>query len=791
MWRRNILLALRSFGRNKTSSLINAIGLSTSLACVLLIGLWVTDEYQVDRGHDQAGTVYQVMHQINRNSNDILTWEWTPGILAQTLIEEYPEVKQAVHVTELGGYGIIEKEEAYFKATEYYADANFFQLFAFPLLQGDPNTVLQQKNQVVISDELAAKLFPKQEKVVGETINWQRSWGDVSGDYVISGVFQSRGSSSTLQFDLLFSYPLYFENKPNLASWRNSDPFTFFTLQEGADPAVFSEKIQHLIQRKEPESSSTLFVRPFADRYLYSDYENGVQAGGRITYVRILSIIALLVLVIACLNFMNLSTAQASLRQKEVAMKKIAGAQKWNLIGQFYLETFLFTGISAMLALLLVYFSLPFFNSLAEKNLQLTSSAPEQWGLLVGTLGFTALLAGSYPALYLSNLPTMSLLQRPKSGNGAFSWARKGMVTLQFTLSVLLIIGMLVVYQQLDFLQNKDLGYEQDNILVFRKEGPLQENPAPLMDALSQLPGVQSVSTLDNKLTGNYGYTTSVQWEGKDPEAEPLRFGVMAAGEELIETLGINLLEGRSFAGHFQASGRQVILNQAAAKAIGYEQAVGRTIERRGETYEIVGVVEDFHFESLYEAVKPCLIERSAAGRQVVMKVAPQQTSQVVAQLEELYTQLNPAYPLDYSFLDEEYAQLYLSESRIAVLSRCFAGLAILLSCLGLFGLSTFMLERRSKEVSIRKILGASVSSITRLLSQDLVVLMLAALVIALPLGAYFARQWLADFAFRIELKGLLFFQASMLAIGLGLLTVVIQAVRAAVANPVDALRNE
>ena len=790
MWRQNLRLAFRNFRRNKTTSLINAIGLSTSLACVFLIGLWVTDEYRVDRFHDEQGTVYQVMQHINRNTNDILTWEWTPGVLAQSLKEEYPEVEQAIHLTELGGYGIIEHNEAFYQATEYYADAGFFDLFAFPLLQGDPRAVLRHNNQVVISNELAEKLFPNTTNVVGETIEWKRSWGNVSGTYEISGVFQDMGSQSTLDFDLLFAYPLYFENKPNLASWRNSDPYTFLRLKAGTDEAAFAEKISDLIQRKEPESSNTLFLRAFADRYLFSDYENGVQAGGRITYVRILSVVALLVLLIACINFMNLSTAQASLRQKEVAMKKIVGVRKSSLVGQFLAETFLFTTVCAALALIIVQGALPFFNTLAEKELQLMAD-PTLWGLLALVIGGAALLAGSYPAFYLSNLSTMHLLGQPRQSRYTLGWLRKGLVTIQFALSIFLILGMLVIYQQLDFLADKPLGYNQENVLLFRKEGALRENPTAFMQELEKIAGVQSVSTLDNNMTGSYGYTTSVSWAGKDPSTEPLRFGVMTAGEQLIETLGMKMQQGRSFAGHFQAPGRQVILNEAAVAAIGYSEPIGKTIERRGEHYEIVGVVEDFHFESLYEAVKPCIIERSANGRQVVMKVNADQTPAVIAGLEELHAKMNPAYPLEYQFLDEQYRRLYASEDRIAVLTRCFAGLAILLSCLGAFGLMAFTVEKRAKEISIRKILGASVSGIMGMLSKELVGLLLLAALLASPLAYWLMQNWLSGFAYHTQIQWWMFVLAGGLALGLALFTVAYQSIKAALANPVDAIKND
>lgn len=789
MFQHNLKLAFRNFKKDKNTFLINLIGLSTSLACTLLIAMWVLDEYSFDQFHENKGQLYQVMENENKNLNDISTWSSVPMNVATALEAEMPEVVLTTRITRLGGTAIIANAEKRFKVRERYVGKDFFEVFTFPLLDGQKDQVLVDKNSVVISEETALKLFQTTENLIGKTIKWERNWNNISGDYQIAGVFKNLPTNSTLQFDVLFNYQKFFDNKPNLASWKNSGGQTFLVVKEGTNITNFNTKIEDLIKRNLPESKSTLFVRPFADTYLYGNYENGEQAGGRITYVRLFSLVALFILLIACINFMNLATAKANSRMKEVGVKKAIGANRTSLIGQYLGESTLITMISFVLALSIVNICLPYFNDLTNKTLSLSFNP----SLILAGLGitiFTGLVAGSYPALYLSALKPVEVFKGKLTQGWRQFFLRKGLVVFQFALSIILIVSVLVVYNQIQFIQHKNLGFNKDNVILFDKEGEIDKNMETFLTEIKGIPGVVNASNMDGNLVGNYGYTTSIRWPGDDQENNPIRFGEIIVGKDWMETMGIELLEGKDFMDASVPLGGY-IMNEKAIETMGLEDPVGKTIIRSGNPHLIVGIMKNFHLESLYEDIRPCYIRQGNYGRRIVVKIANGKEQAAITQIEDFYGKYNPGLPFEYRFLDDDFHALYAAEQRVADLAYYFAGMAVLISCLGLFGLATFTAQRRRKEIGIRKVLGASVLGITRMLSGDFAKMVLTAIFISLPISYFIAKNWLDSFAYRVDLQLWFFIIAGFSALFIALLTVSFQTVRAARGNPVDCLKME
>jgi len=792
MLRHNLLLFYRNFKRFKNAFLINLVGLATGLACFLLIYLWVKDELSVDKFHINDRQLHQVMKN-NTTPQGIETGEDTPGLLARDLREELPEVEQSVSVfppAEHTFNGILSVADAHSKAKSKFADNDFFTIFSYPLLHGNREEILADKHAVAISEDLAMNLFHTTENVVGKTVTWKGE--RLEGEFLVSGIFRRLPANATIPFDIVFSYDLMLEKFPNFLKWGNSGPSTYVLLKEDTDVADFNTKIAGFVKSKYEESTLTLFARPYSDRYLYSEYKNGKLLGGRIVYVRLFSIIAVFVLLIACINFMNLSTAKASKRLKEIGIKKVAGARRKTLVAQYLTESVLLTALSMGLGIVLVFLFLPSFNGITGK--QITLQFDTRLTLVVfGITLFTGLVAGSYPALYLSAFKPFGILKGgnlPLKNSVKELWARNGLVAFQFVISMVLTVSVLVVYRQMEFIQAKNLGFEKANVISFTSEGKLAEDSETFLTEVRKIPGIAQASYMDGDLTGLHSGTTGVEWDGKDPN-QTVDFNLLGVGYELIETLGIEVKEGRSFSHDFGSEQTKVIFNEAAIESMGLTDPVGKNIRLWDEEMQVIGVVKNFHFESLYENIKPFFFRLSDNNRNILVKIKPGALQETLPKLEQFYRTYNLSIPFEYRFLDENYQQLYAAENRVSILSRYFAGIAILISCLGLFGLVAFAAERRTKEIGIRKVLGASVGSVVRLLSRDFIKPVLLAIFIASPISWWAMNSWLEDFAYRIEIQWWMFALAGLAALAIALLTVSWQAVRAAVANPVDSLRDE
>ncbi len=782
-------IAWRNLIKDRRFGFLNLIGLSTGLACALLIYIWVTDELSMDKFHRKGATLYQVME--NRvQASGMWTAKSSPVPMAEALAKDMPEVEYAVMTSTPSERTLTVNGDKNIRTEGKYAGKDFFKMFSYDLLQGNASQVLAEENAIVVSDVLAKRLFGSTENVIGKSVQLEHE--DV---YLVSGVFKTPGEHSSDQFEFVLPLLRLKWVKANVDNWNNTGLYAFLTLKPGANPDQFNAKIADLLKRKSNGDITyrTPFIKRYADQYLYGRYENGVQVGGRIDYVRLFSLIAIFILVIACINFMNLSTAKAHGRAKEVGVKKAMGASRGSLVMQYLSESMLMAFMSLLLAIVLVMFILPAFNNITGKQLSLGYlNANLILSVLIITL-LTGLVAGSYPALYLSGFKPVAVLKGKLKGSVGELLVRKGLVVFQFTLSIVLIVAVLVIYRQISFIQTKNLGYDRDHIITFSREGKLGVDKVQdaFLAEVKNIPGVVSASSMGHSLMGHSSGTSGVIWQGKDLK-DKTEFEAVPADYDMLKTLDIKIKEGRDFSRDFGADSTMIIFNEAAIRFMGMKDPLGKQVELWGTKMQIGGVVKDFHFQSLHEKVKPLFffLQPSSAYR-FMIKIQTGKEKNAIAGLEQLYQRFNPGFSFDYKFLDRNYQSIYKAEQQVSMLSRYFAGLAILISCLGLFGLAAFTAQRRNKEIGIRKVLGATVSTIVILLSKDFLKLVCIAIVIAFPLAWWSTSQWLNGFAYSIHIGPGVFVAAGIAIVLLTFITISFQSVKAALANPVKSLRSE
>jgi putative ABC transport system permease protein len=789
-------LAWRNLIKDRQFSILNILGLAIGLTCSLLIGLWVADELNMEHYNPNDARLYQVM-SFHKTQSGIETGMYTPGILARTMKTDLPEVENATEVLPaswfdgIGNGGIVVNGEKKLKARAQYIDSNYFDVFACPWLGGDRKRLFADKQGVAISETFARAMFGTTQGLIGKVIHYDQN--EFSGNFEIRGVFEPNPANATEHFDLLFNYAIALDVRKGLNEWVNADPSTFLLLKPGTDIARLNAKVRNFIHDRDGKDwDLSLFVARFSDRYLYDKYENGVQSGGRIAYVRLFSIIAVFILIIACINFMNLSTARAVHRAREVGIQKVVGAGRFNLVLQYLGESMLLSFLSLGLALVLVVALLPVFNEITGKELVLHVGSRMLFALLGITL-VTGIIAGSYPAFYLSGFRPVAVLKGTIKTSLGELWARKGLVVFQFTLSVIFIAGVLIVYRQVNYIQSRDLGYNRDHVVHFSL--PQSFDSTQLAKdwtfgrQLSNIPGVVSVGSYLHNLTGNHGEIGGVNWPGKDPKNQ-IDFANIEIGYHFLETIGIKLVAGRYFSENANTL-HEIIFNETAIKAMGLKDPIGKTITFWDERRVIVGVAKDFNFESLYSTVKPAFFRCYPFSGEVAVRLRDGDEQRTITAIGKEYASFNPGMAFDWKFLDEDYQRLYASEIRIGILSRYFAGLAIFISCLGLFGLAAFTAQRRKKEIGIRKVVGASLPRVVLLLSREYLVLVLIAIGIAFPIAWLGMYRWLNEFAYRVSIRADIFLITGFAALAITLLTIGYQSIRAASANPVNALRSE
>ena len=643
------------------------------------------------------------------------------------------------------------------------------------------------QNNVVISEKLANRLFDDVNEAIGKTLNFKSEF--FTGTYMISGVY-SPNINASYRFDILLTYEHFLSGRPRMRQWNNGGTHAHLILSEGVDLDAFNAKIKNFIQTKNENSTQTIFAQKYSEKYLYGKYENGFPVEGRIVYVRIFSYVSLFVLIIACINYMNLSTAQASKRVKEIGVKKAIGAQRGSLMYQYFGESILMTFTALILAIGIVTLLLPVFNQITDKQLALELKMSIILPVLIITF-LTGVISGIYPGLYLSGFNTILSLKGITSTGLGGLWLRKGLVIFQFAISIVLIIVVIVTFQQINFIQNKNLGYDREHLISFPREGKLYEGDAEVfMSELKSLAGVEKVSYMWGSLPANISGGGNFQWKNQEPEERRTRFQFIEGGYDVADVLGVEVVEGRNLSNEFATDENAVVLNEAALEVIGYEDPIGQQVYMR-RMCRIVGIVKNFHVEDMHEEIKPFFFIFDPEGDNFLVRIQAENQIATINKIKELHETFNPGYPFDFKFVDDNYQKQFQEEKRVATLSKYFAGVAIAISCLGLLGLTAFSTQRRFKEVTIRKVLGSSQISILRLLSKEFLILVSLSVVIAIPVGYYLMKNWLDDFAYRINLELQYFVLAGIVVLVIAWLTIMAQITKSARVNVTSILRGE
>ena len=789
MLRNYFIIAIRNLMRHKVFSLINVVGLGLGMACSLLIYLWVQDERSFDRFLPGVEDVYYV--RINSLFNgQIQTGFVTPGPLSEVLAKDIPEVAAVTKLNFTQDLLVKVGEQSTKEKGQYVSDG-FFQVFNLPVLAGDPTKALAQPDKIIITQKLAKKFFAG-ESALGKTLQ-------LNNDklFTVGAVLEDLPTNSTLQFDWLVNFKV--QEQDWMKTWGNGAFMTYVRLKPHTTAARAEATMKGIYGRYAPEHGKETHpvLQPLTDLHLYGNYENGQSVGGRIAYVRIFSLVALFILLIACINFMNLSTARSALRAREVGVRKVVGASRLSLIGQFMAESILTSLLSVDVALLMVALILPAFNTGFEKHLTLQLNNPSLLLAILALVLGVGLVSGSYPALFLSAFRPISILK----GSGLLSLPigrrplrfRQALIVFQFSMSVFLIVGMLVVGQQMDYLRIKNLGMDRENVLYVPLEGELEDGQKmeSFRQELLRQTSVVSATTTMLLPTDIQATSGDLKWPGKDPNLQT-SVSTMFVGSDFTRTMNIPLTAGRDFSPDRPADTVAYLINEATARLMGMTDPVGKEVEYWKGKGPIIGVMKDFHIRSLHEKITPLLLVFDRRNTSfLLVRTRAGQTAQAISDLGRLTKQFNPNYPFTYHFLDEAYEQLYRNEQQVNTLINAFGVLAICISCLGLFGLAAFTAERRTKEIGIRKVLGATVSNIVALLSKDFLQLIVIANVIAWPLAYYALHTWLGNFAYRIPISPWIFGMAGLAALVIALLTVSYQALKAALANPVKSLRTE
>ncbi len=785
-------IAWRNLVRNKAFSTINILGLALGLACSLLIMLWVQDERSVDGFHKNGEQLYQV-YERNYYDGKIDAGYSTQGLLAEELKKTIPEVQYAAgfeYASPPGTQNNFEAGDKVSKMRGMFAGSDFFSMFSYSLLQGNAESALNSPAGIAVSKKMAEYFFKSVDEAIGKTIRFENK-----EDLQVTAVFENLPANSSQQFDFVRSWTDFVRQNAWVNNWGNTSPATFVQLHKEADPVKVEASIKDFIYRYQQKDNSfrtELALQSYSEKYLHSTFKNGYIDGGRIEYVRLFSIVAIFILLIACINFMYLATARSAKRAKEVGVRKVIGARRSALIGQFAGEALLLTFFSVTIAVILAAILLPLFNNLTGKQLALPVAQPGFWVMIVGLLVVTAFVAGSYPALFLSSLNPVRVLK----GSMKFTWGatffRKGLVVFQFALSIILIVGMIVIYRQMDYIQTKNIGYSRENLIYVPIEGDLVKNYDLFKHQVSKETGILSVSKMRNSPTVIEHHTGSIEWPGKAADLN-VSFADAVVGYDFVKTMKLTLKEGRDFSQDFGTDSASFMLNETAVKKIGFQNPLGQTMSWGNRRGKVIGVLQDFHFNSIHQDIEPLIIrlDENWSWGTILLRTKAGETKQAIAALEKICKSLNPKFPFTYQFSDQEYDKLYRSEQVVSKLSNIFAFLAIFISCLGLFGLATFTAEQRTKEIGVRKVLGASVPNIVSLLSSGFLKPVAIAMFIAFPVAWYVMNNWLQDFAYKIDIEWWMFGIAGLLTIGIALLTVSYQSIRAALSNPVKSLRTE
>ena len=784
MLRNYFITALRSLIRHKGFSFINLLGLTVGLSTSLFILLWIKDELTYDRFNKDIDRLYEIFENQTYSADKIYTFAATPGPLSQGLQSEFPEVEMAAR-TNWGSRELFKYEENSFYGEGRYGDSSLLTMFTFQWKEGNPLNPLPDQSSLVLSSSLAKKLFGN-ENALGKIVRFRNQ-----NDLKVTGVFEDIPSNSTLQCEFVVPFTYYEKDNTWLQEWGNNGIMTFVKLKPKTNYIALTKKIEDYIKTKNKDSNVKLFLHPYKDLRLFSNFEKGKLTGGRITYVKAFALVALFILVIACINFMNLTTARSAIRTREVGVRKVVGAPRSSLIKQFLGESFMITFFALVLSVVLVKLLLPLFNDLTSKKVVLDLIDYQFWIGFIVILFITGFLSGSYPAFFLSSFkPVIILKSQSQSALGGTA-LRRILVVIQFSLSVILIVSAVVIYQQIIYIQNKDLGFNKENLLCTWENKGVKKNFESFRNEALQQTFITGVGKADN-LPYQVGSSSSgLKWDGKK-EDEEILFQIYRTDYDLIKVLGFDMKDGRNFSRDFSTDTTNYIVNEEAARRMGMEHPVGQSLDLWGRKGQIIGLVKDFHSNSLYSPIEPLVFMLNPENTWVTfIRIDGSKTKEAISFLESLIKKFDPEFPFEYRFLDKTYEEQYKSEMTIGKLADYFTGIAIFIACLGLFGLASFTVERRSKEIGIRKVFGASVSRLLVMLCSDFAWLILVAIILGCPVAWYFMHKFLAGYAFHTTMTYSVYMVTALSILAIALLTVGYQSLRASLANPANSLRSE
>lgn len=791
MLKNNFKIAFRNLLRNKGFSAINITGLAIGMAAAMLILLWIQNEYTYEGFHKNKDRIYQVWNRVPFEG-ETTCWNSVSAPTARAIEKDLPEVERAVRVDQVNYLLCVgDKKIIKYGIT---VDTGFLQMFSFPMLKGTPSTALNDMHSVVLTEKTAISLFGNAD-ALGKIIKF-----DNKDNFTVTGILKDLPNNTKFDFEYLLPWSSFKLGVGQDLGWNDNSIPTYVMLKPNVSYASVSAKIKGLKQKYNDEAKAMkweLFLYPLKRLRLFSNFTNGIEDnGGRIIFVNLFSIIAGFILLIACINFMNLSTARSEKRAKEVGIRKVVGAQKSSLIGQFIGESVLIAFFAGIVAIIIVLLCLPGFNQLTDKQLFINFGNIYTWIIFIGFILFTGLLAGSYPAFFLSSFQPVQVLKGTFKKADVLVTLRKALVVLQFTFAIILIICTIIVKQQIDYARNRNTGYNKDNLIYLFMTDDIRANYPLIKNELLSSGIAKSITKTNSPLTERQSNGWGQNWEGKNPN-DQTSFDRYLADEGLGSTAGLQFIQGRDFdLKRFPIDSSGLIINESSLKIMKFKDPIGKTVEDLGIKWHIVGVIKDFILTSPYEPIRPLLI-CGAKSRFLTFQVIQiklngnNPTVENLKNTEAIFKKYNPDYPFDYKFINESYAQKFDDEQRQGTLAALFAGLTIFISCLGLFGLSSYVVENRTKEIGIRKVLGASVNSVLQLVSREFLKLVFIAFFIASPLAWWAMKKWLLDYTYRIELKWWMFALAGMLALIIAIVTISFQAVKAAIANPIKSLRSE
>ncbi|GAB2661528.1 ABC transporter permease [Flavihumibacter cheonanensis] len=779
-------IAFRNLVKYKGFSAINILGLAVGMASAILIFLWISHEISFDRFHEKKDRIFEAWNKGNFNGK-VSCWNTTPKILASALESDIPEIETTTRVNWADNY-LTRFGDKTIMMKASMVDSTFLQIFSFPVLKGNKQNALMNPSGVVLTASTAAKLFGT-DNPIGQTLELNEKF-----QLTVTAVVQDPPNNSRFQFECLLPWAFLRAQGWDDNYWGNNSTRTYALLKPGSKVESANAKLENFRKKYDRDDpTGGFFLYPIERWRLYSNFTEGVEEGGMIEYIRIFTIVGAIILLIACINFMNLSTAKSEQRAKEVGIRKVIGAMRHNLMGQFLGESILIAFLAGILSLILVQLTLPAFNTFTGKLVEIDYTNPLAWGLWAGFILLTGLIAGSYPAFFLSGFqPTKVLKGTFKKTQSAIN-PRKVLVVLQFTFAIILIISTLVIKKQINYAQNRNNGYNKDQLLYYFLTGTAEKNYDLIKNELLSSGVATSVTKTSAPLTEGWSNTWGIGWKGKQPDDRTL-FDRFCADQQFVKTAGLELVKGRDFdlAAH-PSDSAAVLLNESAVKAMGFSDPIGQVIQDNGQDWTVIGVIKDFILHSPFAKTQPMVIE-GAHGWFNVIHFRLNPTNSVSTNLkkaETIFKKFNPSYPFDYTFVDQAYASKFEEEKKMGSLAALFAGLTIFISCMGLFGLATYMAATRFKEIGIRKVLGASVSSITSLLSKDFLKLVLISFIVASPIAWILMNQWLKGYAYKTSIDIWVFVATGFLSLTIALLTTSIQAIKAAVSNPVKSLKSE